>query len=159
MRFGTQPPGGASQVPLERSEIRERPLSIRMVVAVMVVRRSIDLEGAVRGSLHPALFLTAFAPDVFGSSGRAGHYWGPPSAIWNDTGLYLAQNMGQLYMGAFVTGLIGVYLPAGTPSSHPIDRVVEEMQRAAQAAVASRKAASATSEAPAKAKKKETATA
>jgi hypothetical protein len=92
------------------------PVLLTLLVAQNSNRPAIDLEGAVRGSLHPALFLTAFAPDVFGSSGRAGHYWGPPSAIWNDTGLYLAQNMGQLYMGALplaalilatVTGIIG----------------------------------------------------
>ena len=63
-------------------------------------RPSIDLEGAGRGSLHPALFLTAFAPDVFGSSGVMGEYWGPPSMRWQGTGLYIAQNMGQFYFGA-----------------------------------------------------------
>lgn len=79
-------------------------------------RPAIDLEGAGHGSLHPALFLTAIAPDVFGSSGVQQSYWGPPSPYWNNTGLYLAQNMGQLYMGAvsailFVWGLFaGVFL-------------------------------------------------
>ena len=63
-------------------------------------RPAIDLIGAGRGSLHPALFITAFAPDVFGSSGRMEDYWGPPSFAWSDTGLYIAQNMGQLYIGA-----------------------------------------------------------
>lgn len=62
-------------------------------------RPAIDLEGAGRGSLHPALFLTAIAPDVFGSSGVQQGYWGPPSPYWGNTGLYLAQNMGQLYLG------------------------------------------------------------
>ncbi len=63
-------------------------------------RPAIDLEGAGRGSLHPALFLTALAPDVFGSSGAQAAYWGPPSFYWQGTGLYIAQNMGQLYIGA-----------------------------------------------------------
>ena len=46
------------------------------------------------------MFLTAFAPDVFGSSGAQADYWGPPSFYWQGTGLYIAQNMGQLYIGA-----------------------------------------------------------
>ena len=27
-------------------------------------------------------------------------YWGPPSFAWSDTGLFIAQNVGQLYIGA-----------------------------------------------------------
>lgn len=76
------------------------PVLLTALLAADSNRPSIDLEGAGRGSLHPALFLTAFAPDVFGSSGVMGEYWGPPSARWNGTGLYIAQNMGQLYIGA-----------------------------------------------------------
>jgi hypothetical protein len=76
------------------------PILLTLLVAQNSNRPSIDLEGAGRGSLHPALFLTAFAPDVFGSSGSSGEYWGPPSDIWSGTGLYIAQNMGQLYIGA-----------------------------------------------------------
>src|SRR5262249_49384371 len=33
-------------------------------------------------------------------SGRMEDYWGPPSFAWPDTGLFLAQNMGELYIGA-----------------------------------------------------------
>jgi len=76
------------------------PIVLTALLAQSSNRSSIDLEGAGRGSLHPALFLTAFASDVFGASGSAGDYWGPPSAIWSGTGLYIAQNMGQLYIGA-----------------------------------------------------------
>ena len=39
-------------------------------------------------------------PDVFGAAGRMEDYWGPPSFAWPDTGLFIAQNMGQLYIGA-----------------------------------------------------------
>src|SRR5581483_6176351 len=39
-------------------------------------------------------------PDVFGASGRMEDYWGPPSFAWPDTGLFIAQNMGELYIGA-----------------------------------------------------------
>ncbi len=76
------------------------PVLLTALVAADSNRPSIDLEGAGRGSLHPAHLLTALAPDVFGSSGVIGEYWGPPSGRWGDTGLYLAQNMGQLYIGA-----------------------------------------------------------
>ena len=63
-------------------------------------RPSIDYVAAARGSLHPALLLTLVMPDVFAASGRMEDYWGPPSFAWPDTGLFLAQNMGELYMGA-----------------------------------------------------------
>ncbi len=76
------------------------PILMTLLLAQDSNRPAIDLEGAGRGSLHPALFLTALAPDVFGSSGAQAAYWGPPSFYWNGTGLYIAQNMGQLYIGA-----------------------------------------------------------
>ena len=73
----------------------------------------IDLVGAGRGSLHPALLTTLFAPDVFGASGRMEDYWGPPSFAWKETGLYIAQNMGQLYLGAIPALLILIGLLRG----------------------------------------------
>jgi hypothetical protein len=63
-------------------------------------RPAIDYVGAGRGSLHPALLLTLVAPDVFAAAGRMEDYWGPPSFAWQDTGLFVAQNMGVLYIGA-----------------------------------------------------------
>jgi hypothetical protein len=82
------------------------PIVLTALVAADSNRPSIDLEGAGRGSLHPALFLTALAPDVFGATGRFGEYWGPPSGLWKDTGLYIAQNMGQMYLGALTAALL-----------------------------------------------------
>ncbi|MFV0368246.1 MAG: hypothetical protein ACK5KM_07285, partial [Hyphomicrobiaceae bacterium] len=76
------------------------PVLMTLFAAESSNRPEIDVIGAGKGSLHPALFITAFAPDVFGSSGRMEDYWGPPSFAWPDTGLFIAQNMGQLYMGA-----------------------------------------------------------
>lgn len=76
------------------------PILMTALLAQDSNRPAIDLEGAGRGSLHPALFLTALAPDVFGSSGVQAAYWGPPSFYWQGTGLFIAQNMGQLYIGA-----------------------------------------------------------
>src|SRR5262249_16251397 len=40
------------------------------------------------------------APDVFGASGQMADYWGPPSMTWTGTDLFIAQNVGQLYIGA-----------------------------------------------------------
>jgi hypothetical protein len=76
------------------------PVMLTAVLAQESNRASIDYFGAVRGSLHPALLLTLVMPDVFGAAGRMEDYWGPPSFAWPDTGLFIAQNMGQLYIGA-----------------------------------------------------------
>ena len=76
------------------------PVMLTAVLAQESNRASIDYVGAARGSLHPALLLTLVMPDVFGASGRMEDYWGPPSFAWPDTGLFIAQNMGQLYIGA-----------------------------------------------------------
>ncbi len=76
------------------------PLLLTALVAGQSNRPAIDLAGAGRGSLHPALLLTLFAPDLFGAGGRMEDYWGPPSFAWRDSGLYIAQNVGILYVGA-----------------------------------------------------------
>ncbi|MEQ1651893.1 MAG: hypothetical protein ABL897_05340 [Hyphomicrobium sp.] len=82
------------------------PVALTALVAADSNRPSIDLEGAGRGSLHPALFLSLLAHDVFGAVGRGAEYWGPPSGRWSDTGLYLAQNMGQMYLGVLPAALL-----------------------------------------------------
>jgi hypothetical protein len=76
-------------------------------------RPEIDFIGAGRGSWHPALGFTFFMPDLFGSSGRSWDYWGPPSFAWPGTDLFLAQNMGQLYLGAIPALMILVGLGSG----------------------------------------------
>ena len=48
------------------------PVLLTVLVAADSNRPSIDYIGAGRGSLHPALFVTLFAPDLFGSSGEMG---------------------------------------------------------------------------------------
>lgn len=100
-----------------RAEVRAGlpPMAAAAVVAIVLVvvpvtlsvlleeqsnRTAIDYFGAARGSLHPALLLTAVAPDMFGASGRMEDYWGPPSFAWSGTDLFIAQNMGILYIGA-----------------------------------------------------------
>ena len=76
------------------------PVILTALMAGDSNRPEIGYLDAGRGSLHPALLLTLLVPDVFGATGRAADYWGPPSAAWPDTGLFLAQNMGGLYLGA-----------------------------------------------------------
>jgi hypothetical protein len=76
------------------------PVLLTALLAADSNRPSIDYAGAGRGSLHPALLLSIVAPEVFGASGRMGDYWGPPSFVWQGTELFIAQNMGQLYIGA-----------------------------------------------------------
>jgi hypothetical protein len=76
------------------------PILLTALLSGLSNRPAIDLEGAGRGSLHPALFITMLFPHLFGAAGEMARYWGPPSFTWNDTGLYIAQNMGQLYIGA-----------------------------------------------------------
>lgn len=85
-------------------------ITIPIVLTIALVetsnRPAIDLVGAGRGSLHPGLLLTALIPDLFGASGRMEDYWGPPSFAWKGTGLFIAQNVGQLYIGAVPALLI-----------------------------------------------------
>jgi len=76
------------------------PVALTALLAEDSNRLSIDYVGAARGSLHPALLLTLVMPDLFGAAGRMEDYWGPPSFAWPDTGLFIAQNMGVLYIGA-----------------------------------------------------------
>jgi hypothetical protein len=89
------------------------PVLLSALLAAESNRVTIDYIGAGRGSLHPALLISAFIPELFGPSGRMADYWGPPSFAWN-AGVYLAQNMGQVYLGAIplllliLTGLRGL---------------------------------------------------
>ncbi|MGI9524662.1 MAG: hypothetical protein ACR2PG_23775 [Hyphomicrobiaceae bacterium] len=76
------------------------PILMTAQLAADSNRPSIDFEGAGRGSLHPALLVTAVVPHLFGAAGDMADYWGPPSYAWADTGLYIAQNMGIVYIGA-----------------------------------------------------------
>jgi hypothetical protein len=82
------------------------PVLLTVLFAAESNRPEIDYIGAGRGSLHPALLLTLVAPDAFGASGRMEEYWGPPSFAWSGTGLFIAQNVGELYIGAISLLLI-----------------------------------------------------
>lgn len=76
------------------------PVLMTALLAADSNRPQIEFEGAGRGSLHPALLITLALPQLFGAAGHMADYWGPPSFAWSDTGLYIAQNVGQLYLGA-----------------------------------------------------------
>ena len=76
------------------------PLLLTAEFAAESNRPHIDFLGAGRGSLHPALLLTMIAPDLYGAAGRMEDYWGPPSFAWQGTDLFVAQNMGVMYLGA-----------------------------------------------------------
>jgi len=76
------------------------PVALTLLLAELSNRPEIDYIGAGRGSLHPALLITAVIPHLFGAAGDMAEYWGPPSFAWSGTGLFIAQNVGQLYIGA-----------------------------------------------------------
>src|SRR5262249_43422955 len=76
------------------------PVALTYALALASNRPSIDFIGAGRGSLHPALLLTLAAPNLFNAAGPMADYWGPPSFAWPDTDLFLAQNMGVLYLAS-----------------------------------------------------------
>ena len=76
------------------------PIGLTILLAGQSNRPEIDFIGAGRGSLHPALLVTSAAPDLFGSAGEMERFWGPPSFTWTGTDLFIAQNMGLLYLGA-----------------------------------------------------------
>lgn len=82
------------------------PIVLTWLLAEASNRPNIDYIGAGKGSLHPALLVTLFAPDLFGASGPMENYWGPPSFTWTGTNLFIAQNMGVLYLGAVPAWLL-----------------------------------------------------
>lgn len=82
------------------------PLTLTVLLSASSNRVAIDLAGAGRGSLHPALLLTAFAPNLFGADGPFLDYWGPPSPRWGPVELNFARNMGVLYIGALPAAAI-----------------------------------------------------
>jgi hypothetical protein len=76
------------------------PVLLTFLLAESSNRPGFDFVSAGRGSLHPAHLLTLAFADLFGAADPAVPFWGPPSLAWGSTDLFLAQNMGQLYLGA-----------------------------------------------------------
>ena len=76
------------------------PVVLTLLLAAESNRPEIDYIGAGRGSLHPASLITAVIADLFGQGDPNVHFWGPPSAAFGVTDIYLAQNMAAFYAGA-----------------------------------------------------------
>jgi hypothetical protein len=97
------------------------PLLLTHDLAQQSNRAVIDLVGAERGSLHPASLLTAIVPNLFGADGPLAQFWGPPSPTWGFTDLFLARNMGQVYLGALpILVLIAIGVGRGALWSRPV---------------------------------------
>ncbi len=89
------------------------PVLMTVLLAANSNRPAIDYAGAGAGSLHPANLVTLVVPQLFGAAGDMADYWGPPSFAWVGTGLFTAQNVGQMYLGAMPLLLIAGAAVAG----------------------------------------------
>ncbi len=80
------------------------PVILTALLALHSNRPEIGYAAAGAGSLHPVNLLMLVFPDLFGASDFDRELWGPPGFAWHDafgqTGLYVAQNTGQVYSGA-----------------------------------------------------------
>lgn len=85
------------------------PVVMTLILAEHSNRPAIDFIGAGKGSLHPASLITAVIADLFGQGDQSVDYWGPPSAAFHVTDIFLAQNMGAIYAGAIPAMAILVY--------------------------------------------------
>ncbi len=97
------------------------PLLWTIALAQQSNRAAITLEGAMRGSLHPASLLTALVANLYGVSGPQSGFWGPPSSLWGETGLYIARNMTEVYFGALpFIALLALGVPRGWAVARPM---------------------------------------
>ena len=97
------------------------PLAFTIALADQSNRPEIDFTEALKGSLHPASFLTLFSANLFGVAGPLKDFWGPPTPLWGQTGIFVARNMGAVYMGALAI-LAGIVLGLTRPSAFWRDR-------------------------------------
>ena len=89
------------------------PLSFTLALAKNSNRPAIDLIGAHKGSLPPGSFLTLISANLFGTDGPLKDFWGPPSAAFGTTDIFLARNMTDLYAGEMTLLAALVALGAG----------------------------------------------
>ncbi len=94
------------------------PILFTLMLAEQSNRPGIDLDGAGKGSLHPASLLTLVVANLFGAAGPLENFWGQPSPAWNasfgNVDLYLARNMSVAYVGALpLLAIIGVGIGRG----------------------------------------------
>jgi hypothetical protein len=94
------------------------PVVMSVLLALGSNRPQFGFADAGAGSLHPAHLLTLAFADLYGANDPAVDFWGPPSLPWSTVfgwpGLYLAQNVGQLYAGALVVVAVAFGLVSGT---------------------------------------------
>lgn len=76
------------------------PLAFTLNLARNSNRPAIDLDGAHKGSLPPAAFLTLVSANIFGTDGPLAAFWGPPSDAFGTKDIFLARNMTDIYVGA-----------------------------------------------------------
>ncbi len=84
------------------------PLALTLELAANSNRPEIDLDGAHKGSLPPASFLTLLSANIFGTDGPLGAFWGPPVG---EKDLFLARNMTDIYAGELM--LVALLAGAG----------------------------------------------
>jgi hypothetical protein len=86
------------------------PVMLTALLALHSNRPDIGFAFAAGGSLHPANLLMLVLPDLFGASDFDRELWGPPGFAWHDafgpTDLAVAQNVGQIYVGALVAVVV-----------------------------------------------------
>jgi len=75
------------------------PIAMTLELAMNSNRPAIDLDGAFKGSLPPGSLLTLISANMFGTDGPLADFWGPPSAAFGTSDIYLARNMTALYLG------------------------------------------------------------
>lgn len=89
------------------------PLAFTLALAQNSNRPAIDLVGAHKGSLPPGSFLTLISANLFGTDGPLKDFWGPPSATFGTSDIFLARNMTDIYAGELTLAATLVALGAG----------------------------------------------
>ncbi len=79
------------------------PLAFTLELAAHSNRPEISLDGAHKGSLPPASFLTLLSANLFGTDGPLAAFWGPPNG---EPDLVLARNMTDVYAGALALAAV-----------------------------------------------------
>lgn len=88
------------------------PIAFTLALAQNSNRPAIDLIEAQKGSLPPGSFLTLSSANLFGTDGPLKDFWGPPSAAFGTTDIFLARNMTDIYAGELTLVVVLVALGA-----------------------------------------------
>ena len=101
------------------------PVLLTALLAAQSNRPAVTFADAGAGSLPPVTLLMLVFPGLFGAGDFNRDYWGPPSfawdQVWGETGLFIAQNVGQVYAGAIlIVALLGFGIARGLVWSRDI---------------------------------------